>query len=78
MDSCVVASYYIEEAAHRYPEVTQRARNIIDHVKTNRTLDIRLVVPNICVPKIFSVFSKYRYGSWNRQVKGHEIDDLTY
>ena len=78
MDSCVIASYYIEEAGHRYPIVTQRARTIIDHVKTNGTLDVRLVVPNICIPEIFSTFSKYRYGSWNRHVKGHEIDDLTY
>jgi hypothetical protein len=78
MDSCVIASYYIKEASHRYPEVTERARNLIDHVKTSGTLDVRLVVPNICIPEIFGIFSKYRYGSWNRQVRGHVIDDLTY
>ena len=78
IDSCVIASYYVSESSHRYPEVAERARIIVNHVKSKAGSEIRLVVPNICIPEIFGIFSKYRYGSWNRHVKGHQINDITY
>ncbi|MHC4621536.1 MAG: hypothetical protein ACYTEQ_27660 [Planctomycetota bacterium] len=49
----------------------------MDAVKQDSTGERRLLIPNICIPEVFSIFAKYRFGKGNPQVK-KTVSDLDY
>jgi hypothetical protein len=77
LDASVVASYYVPESGDRFKYLSDRIRVLMEAVKTSRSGNRRLLIPSVCIPEVFSIFSKYRFGSWNPQVK-RTINDISY
>jgi hypothetical protein len=78
LDSCVVAAHYIPESASRYARLAERASLLISAAGGPVRADQRLLIPAFCIPEVFSIFAKYRFGKWNTHVKNNTIDDLAY
>lgn len=77
LDACVIAAYYLPESATRYSYLGTRANSLIDAIKTGHLGAKKLLIPSICVPEVFSIFAKYRFGEWNHHVN-KTIDDTVY
>jgi len=77
VDACVVASYYVTASGNRFKHLAGRAYALIEGVKSDALRTRRLLLPNICIPEVFGIFAKYRFGRWNTQVP-NTINDLQY
>lgn len=77
LDASVVAAYYVPESASKFKYLADRTSALVGAVKSDRSGKRRLLVPSICIPEVFSIFAKYRFGKWNCQVY-KTIDDLRY
>lgn len=65
LDANVLCAYYLPEST-KSERVKKRVVQLLDAARENK--DIVLYVPNVCVAETFSIFAKYRHGSWNRHV----------
>lgn len=77
LDACVAAAHYVPESAARYGRLAERARLLVEGFGKPGVCDQRLLIPAFCIPEVFSIFAKYRFGKWNTHVK-QPIDDLSY
>jgi hypothetical protein len=77
VDACVMAAYYIPESSDRFVHLSSRVNVLMNSMKSDPNHAIRLLIPNICIPEVFSIFAKYRFGKANPQVK-KTISDLQY
>jgi hypothetical protein len=66
-DTNVIIGYYIPQAVGKKTEM--RGRVILDSYRKGAHPDWCLLVPNIVIAEVFSVFSKYCFGTWNSHVK---------
>jgi len=67
LDACVPAAHYAPKSTHNITLVT-RARALL--TGSSADIDLRFLVPNFCIPEVFAVFEKYRWGrTRNKHVK---------
>jgi len=67
LDACVVAAFYAPKSTQNIT-LANRAKALFSGASPS--LDIRFLIPNFCIPEVFAVFEKYRWGrTWNRHVK---------
>jgi hypothetical protein len=67
LDACVPAAYYAPKSTQSATLVA-RAKVLLEGSTPNT--DVRFLIPNFCIPEVFAVFEKYRWGrTWNRHVK---------
>lgn len=68
LDANIVAGYYLPESLN-----SVRARgyikNIVDGVRNGGAPEVVLFIPNFCISEVFSVFAKYVFATWDKQVK---------
>lgn len=77
LDANVVAAYYLART-HKSARVSQRSRILIEAVRSGAENPF-FYIPNFCIAEVFSVFMKYRFGHWNRHLKGMStIQGKTY
>lgn len=78
LDANVTAGYYLPRSLNSR-RVAERIEILFDSVRSGATKHF-FYIPNFCVAEVFSVFMKYAYGHWNRQVKkaGGTIDKRIY
>ncbi|MHC4746959.1 MAG: hypothetical protein ACYS18_06525 [Planctomycetota bacterium] len=77
VDACVLAAYYMPESGARFTHLAERATILINGIKNNPSCDSRLLIPSVCIPEVFSIFSKFRFGKGNPHVK-KTVNDLRY
>ncbi|UCD53123.1 MAG: prepilin-type N-terminal cleavage/methylation domain-containing protein [Phycisphaerales bacterium] len=77
LDASVIAACCVPESAQRFKHLDERADALMEAVKRDYTSERRPSVPSTCVPKVSSIFAKYRLGQWKAQVK-KTLDDLRY
>jgi len=66
-DANVVAAYYLPRSTQS-SKVAERAQILIDSVRSGASRHF-FYIPNFCIAEVFSVFMKYAFGTWNKQVK---------
>jgi hypothetical protein len=78
LDANVTAGYYLPRSLNSR-RVAERIEILFDSVRSGATKHF-FYIPNFCVAEVFSVFMKYAYGHWNRQVRkaGGTIDKRIY
>lgn len=68
IDANVVVGYYLQESLSS-TRARERIQSILNSVKSQFYTDLCILIPNICIPEVFGVFSKYRFAKWDRHVK---------
>lgn len=63
-----MASYYLDVSA-RSKKVADISKSIIDYHKKGYAPNWYLMIPNIAIAEVFSIFAKYCFGKWNPHVK---------
>ena len=76
LDANVTAAYYLPRST-KSQRVKGRIEILFDSVRSGGS-DHFFYLPNFCVAEVFSVFMKYSFGHWNRQVRGNTIDTRYY
>lgn len=67
LDACVPAAFYAPKSSHNATLVS-RANVLLSGSSTD--IQTQYFIPNFCIPEVFSVFEKYRWGkTWNKHVK---------
>lgn len=67
LDACVPAAHFAPKSTHN-ATLVRRAHNLLTGASAET--DVRFMIPNFCIPEVFAVFEKYRWGrTWNKHVK---------
>lgn len=67
LDACVPAAHYAPKSTHN-ATLIKRATTLLTGMSPE--IEVRFMIPNFCIPEVFAVFEKYRWGhTWNTHVK---------
>lgn len=71
LDACVPAAHYAPKSTQSSTLVS-RATALLTGGSADT--DVRFLIPNFCIPEVFAVFEKYRWGrNWNKHVKRDRV-----
>lgn len=76
LDANLIAGYYLPESL-THVIAREHIKNIIESVKAGGASDVLLYIPQLCIPEVLSVFAKYSFATWDRQVKKNLRNKLT-
>lgn len=68
LDANLVVGYYLPKSLSSV-RARPLIKNIIDAVKNGGAPEIFLYIPDLCIPEVLSVFARYFFATWDRQVK---------
>lgn len=71
LDACVPAAFYAPKSTQNIT-LASRSKTLLTGNSTD--VDLRFLIPNFCIPEVFAVFEKYRWGrTWNKHVKKSNV-----
>ena len=68
LDANIIAGYYLPESLNSI-RARPHVQNIIDSVRNQGAPEVFLYIPDICIPEVFAVFSRYFFATWDKHVK---------
>jgi len=77
LDASALAPYYLPLSTNS-KKARRRIKILLDSIRSRGSKHF-LYIPNFCIAEVFSVFMKYSFGHWNKQVKSKtNIDTRVY